>query len=295
MRIKPLIILIFLMSSGSFAENALKVSVEKNIKLAVPFKIIFQDAQGKEIISVSTSSFKNSEFEILKIVKKSPSSIELEIMPFSIGISTFPPLEFSDSSGKRSTPEIPIKIEPRFEKTDGKIKDIYPPLFFLNLKKMLLIFLILIAAWLAAKKLLRKKETNNSYVAQAIQDYRTPYEKALQEIQELEKKAEENFSPKEFYDSLSNIFRVYLAQRYYIDAPKMTTAESIKAFKNQINDYSLLASLRETLDIADLAKFAKFADSKSSALENSDKSKKLISRLEEIKLDKENKSAGENK
>ncbi len=271
------------------SQNAMKVSVEKDIKLAKPFKLIFQDASGKEIISVSTASFKSADFDILRIVKKAPDTVEMEAMPFAIGIATFPAVEFSDTEGKRFTPELPVKILPRFEKTDGKLRDIYPPFFFINIWKILFWLAVLAVLYAAFKKFSSRMPAVLSAAAAEDIDARTPYEKAMERIAVIEREAAVNFSAADFYDALSSAFRTYVAQRYMIGAPKMTTAEFLKAFKNEISDYSLLAGIRETLDIADLAKFAKFSHSLSCAMENSDRTKKLITRLEELKISREEK------
>lgn len=271
------------------SQNAVKLFVEKQIKLAKPFKLTLQDLSGKEILSVSTSSFKSTDFDILAIVKKAPDTIEIEVMPFAIGIATFPAIEFSNSDGKILTPQLPLKILPRFEKTDGKLRDIYPPLFFINIWKILFWLAILFILYAAFKKLISRKSKPRSVAAFDKIDTRTPYEKAMESIAIIEKEASVNFSAKDFYDAISLAFRTYLDQRYSIGAPKMTTAELLKDFKNEISDYNILAGIREALEISDLAKFARFSHSQSCAMENSDKVKKLITRLEDLKISQQEK------
>ncbi|GAB4030417.1 MAG: hypothetical protein Fur0012_06270 [Elusimicrobiota bacterium] len=277
-------------SIASAQENAFKVSVEKEVKLAVPFRIIIENLRGEPITAVSTESFKNADFELTRVARTGDNTLEIEAVPFALGISTFSPIEFSAGGEKRETPSIPIKILPYFEKTDGKIKEIYPPFFFMNPYKILFWLVLAAAAWFLAKRFLRKRAVSVQVISPNT-DTRTPYEKAIDEIHFLEESAKKNFVSKDFYDSLSDIFRMYLSQRYSVQAPKMTTQDCIKALKERFSDFTILGRVRETLDIADLAKFARYSDSLESALNNSSAVSRLLSKLEEMILEEERKKA----
>ncbi len=289
---KSLFICLFLTMPLVSQENAFKVSVEKNIKLASQFRIIVESLKGGPIVSISTESFNNKDFELLKVSKTSDRTLEIDAIPFAIGISTFPPIDFYCDGEKKQTPSILLKIEPYFSKTDGKIKDIYPPLFFLNIYKLIFWILLALALFFLIKKFLSKRSI--SHFDQNVKvETRTPYEKALYEISELEKKAKENFIPKEFYDELSDIFRNYISDRYNINAPKMTTQDSMKALRDNFKDFTILSRIRETLDIADLAKFARYSDSIENAVKNLASVKDLISNLEELKIEEEREKINE--
>lgn len=289
---KCFLVLFVFFSSSMAQENAFKVSVEKEVKLAVPFRIIIENLRGGPITSVSTESFKNADFELTRVARTADNALEIEAIPFAIGISTFSPIEFSAGGEKRQTPSIPIKILPYFNKTDGKIKEIYPPFFFINPYKLLFWLILAAAAWFLAKRFLKKRNVSAQVISPNT-DNRTPYEKAIYEIHFLEEAAKNNFVSKDFYDSLSNIFRLYLAQRYGVQAHKMTTQDCMRALKERFSDFAILGRIRETLDIADLAKFARYSDSLDSALNNSGTVSRLLANLEEIKLEEERKKAAE--
>lgn len=91
-------------------------------------------------------------------------------------------------------------------------------------------------------------------------------------IEELERvhaeKLWQSNKHKQYYTRLTDIIRGYIDERYGIDAPEMTTDQTIAALaaSSDVSD-SLRATLRELLSTADYVKFAKYTPS---AMENED-------------------------
>ncbi|MBK8079585.1 MAG: hypothetical protein IPK25_04440 [Saprospiraceae bacterium] len=88
---------------------------------------------------------------------------------------------------------------------------------------------------------------------------KSAYEIALEKLNELEaSKMWETSDPKDFQTSLTFILREYIKNRFDIDAPEMTTHETIETLKtNNLVDAVLLNSVRNILSVSDLVKFAK--------------------------------------
>jgi hypothetical protein len=68
---------------------------------------------------------------------------------------------------------------------------------------------------------------------------------------------------KAFYSELSEILRVYIEGRTFIDALEMTTREMLAALHEQMADEEAIERLREVSETADLVKFAKFMPTES--------------------------------
>jgi hypothetical protein len=63
---------------------------------------------------------------------------------------------------------------------------------------------------------------------------------------------------KKFFSDLSQIFRTYLENRYFINALEETSDEILRDMKNKIAQEKLINNLRQVLTLSDLVKFAKY-------------------------------------
>lgn len=85
-----------------------------------------------------------------------------------------------------------------------------------------------------------------------------PHIKALKALEELAlQKLWQEGKVKEYYSGISEILRVYLDERFRIDAPEMTTDEIMYALRRADIMNELKDKLRDILVLADLVKFAK--------------------------------------
>jgi hypothetical protein len=62
---------------------------------------------------------------------------------------------------------------------------------------------------------------------------------------------------KDYHSGISDILRVYIEERYSINAPEMTTDEIMYAMRRTVVPENLKEKLRQILVLADLVKFAK--------------------------------------
>ncbi|MEO6305196.1 MAG: hypothetical protein ABIP51_18700 [Bacteroidia bacterium] len=64
---------------------------------------------------------------------------------------------------------------------------------------------------------------------------------------------------KEYYSSISDAVRLYIEERFNVNALESTTDEIMKAFRTQVVDKLSKEKLEQTLTLSDLVKFAKLA------------------------------------
>ncbi len=62
---------------------------------------------------------------------------------------------------------------------------------------------------------------------------------------------------KEYYSSISEAVRLYIEERFNVNALESTTDEIMKAFRTQVVDKQSKEKLEQTLTLSDLVKFAK--------------------------------------
>jgi len=291
---KKLLPILFLFCGSAGAQTVLfKVEKPKEAKLAERFRLEYRlEYQGDFEIKISTEKLSNSDFQLLGITKEGESAFALEVIPFNIGVSTFPSLEFSlisvAASYKAKSPEIPIDIKPFFEdKGDEKLIDIYPPFRFTNwLKWLLLAALLAPAAWLIYKKLAGGTAGFISGTP-AAPDNRTPYQKAMDEISALLRaNLPEKGEIGVFYISLSDILRNYIEREFLIQANHMTTHDLVKSLKGTFHDIKDLIYTREFLDDCDLVKFAKHTPGTGEIHGDVERLKRLIDLLDGISAKK---------
>lgn len=85
------------------------------------------------------------------------------------------------------------------------------------------------------------------------------HSKALQNLKEIEiQKLWQKDKTKEYYLAISEVLRVYLENRFYVNALETTTDEILDNMKLANDNTSLNHKLKELLQQCDLAKFAKF-------------------------------------
>lgn len=84
------------------------------------------------------------------------------------------------------------------------------------------------------------------------------HEKALQEIERIRtEKLSHSEDAKGYYTALTDVIRVYMNERYGINATEMTSYEILDSLKS-VQDSESLLELKDLLSTADLVKFAKF-------------------------------------
>ncbi|MCG2726290.1 MAG: hypothetical protein L6420_08590 [Elusimicrobia bacterium] len=279
---------------------SLSPSIE-NIKLAQPFKLIFEISQSSysKNIKIDITEQDTQPFEIISIKElgiETPQDknlankkFEFNIIPFEIGIATFPALSWSfqneeEKTFKFKSPAITIDILPYLKKEDKDVRDIYPPFQFFSIWKAIIIFIIIAAIIAVAIAIIRKK--NISLIPKTkMKDIKTPYQKAMENIRILAaSKLWTEGKQKKFYIRLSDILRLYIMDEFSIVAPLMTTNTLLKKLKASNDDIELLIKVKKLLQFSDLVKFAKFKPSDTEKDRDIAASKEIIESFHSYRL-----------
>lgn len=290
---KNIFIIFFLCFSQLYAQKiSFNITKPKEVKLAESFYLEYSLTNPDNVsIFISTQTLENSDFHLVKIIKEKKNEndvFKLELIPFNIGISTVPALEFV-FSGKNisytaNSPEIPIEVKPLFDIKELKIKDIYPPFQFIDwLKILALLLIIFLIAYLIYRKI-KKDMANKPEIFSSSQiENKTPYQAAMDEISKLlnsDLLSRGEF--KLFYSQLSDILRIYLEREFSIQAMYMTTKDIMKNISNIITEIKDVLQLREFLDRCDAVKFAKYIPEQKEIQEDIEKLKHLLNAFDRI-------------
>lgn len=300
--IKPILFFgaLFFCLSGvnSYGGETIKYSIApsiEQIKLAQPFRITFEIDKNTlyKNLKIDTEKQDTEPFEIISIKEltsktetapQKTKKFEFSIIPFDIGIATFPALSwsFQNEEGeifRLKSPAITINILPYTKKTDKDVRDIHPPFEFFSIAKTIMIFLIIALIIAAIIYLVRKK---SAPIIQRIKSRKekTPYQKALKNIRLLKASGLwEEGKQKKFYVRLSDILRIYIMDEFSITAPLMTTNTLLKHLKTENQDIDLLIKVKKLLQFSDLVKFAKLKPSNEEGYEGLEASKEIIERF----------------
>jgi len=200
------------------------------------------------------------------------TSLVLDARLFAPGTVETPPLNITvaDDAGQLSevvAPPITVTISSVLVEGDTDLRDIKPQaeLPFATLWPwiaggLLVLFLLGAGAWLWRAR--RKR------LALALVDNRLPHEKALDELERIEKLGlPEKGRFKEHYTLVSECIRHYIGQTYDIPVIERTTAEIQTSLKATTIKPAVASHFLALLDESDLVKFSKFKPDVASAHE----------------------------
>ncbi|MDD6211502.1 MAG: hypothetical protein PUB21_12980 [Bacteroidales bacterium] len=180
------------------------------------------------------------------------------------------------------------------------IKGVWKPAFVLSDYLLwiiipLIIILLCVAAYFIYKYM---KKRNEGRKVIAPEKLIPPHEKALTELNKIkEEKIWSQGRTKEYYTQLTDVLRVYIDERFHIDAMEMTTSELLSYIKGVPEAQPILDKLKSILSVADLVKFAKYVplfDENESSLQNAYlivESTKVIPKVPDEDENKEDDSA----
>ena len=117
---------------------------------------------------------------------------------------------------------------------------------------------VLAAAILLVIRWYRRRQTNQPQGLQKAEPKLPPHILALQELETLRQQHLcETSREKEYYTRLTDILRLYMEQRFGIDAPEMVSDEIIDALKSLNRSDIEYTQVQKILQTADMVKFAK--------------------------------------
>jgi hypothetical protein len=189
----------------------------------------------------------------------------LVITSFDSGYYAIPPFAFylnNDTSKPLLTEALLLQVQGMKVDTSLAIKDIKKPLNtpfdwheliplfkWIALAVALLTLLVLIV-----RRLVKKRKQAPAPVKKTI----PPHLLALQNLERLrEDKLWQNGKTKEYHSTLTDIVRLYIEQRFRINALEQTTDEIIRSFRSVPILAENKSRLKQIFELADLVKFAK--------------------------------------
>ncbi len=217
------------------------------------------------------------EIEVRRIVTLDTTDIgnnlrrirhEMIIQSFDSGDYVIPELRYAIGSDtvlgdKLALRVIPVDVD-RME-TINPNADVQPgdsrwydflPAFLVDYWEWILLSIVVIIAVIAAFIIFRKKGVKKIFTAPKPK--LSPYEVAIRDLMSLkEKNLCAAGAEKEYYTDLTDILRVYLQNRFGINAMEMTTSQITDALNR--NEETRLPNrlMKQILEIADFVKFAK--------------------------------------
>lgn len=190
---------------------------------------------------------------------------QFTLTSFDSGTYVIPSIHFFDSDSVliASTQPIQLRVNTLRVDTALAIKDIKPPLNVpITLKEILpfilmgvLIIVIIVLLILVILKIKRKQP-----ILPKIKEkvHLPAHVIALKELESLRlKKLWQQGEYKLYYSTLTNILRVYLENRWNIQAMEMVSYEIITALHQQKIEQYLIDKIKYTLHHSDMVKFAK--------------------------------------
>jgi hypothetical protein len=117
------------------------------------------------------------------------------------------------------------------------------------------LILLLLLIGLIIVLVLRKKNKGYFFTPPQVLP---PHVRALQELDKLRAgKIWQQGREKEFYTKITDILRVYMFERYRINAMEMTSGEILVEIRKRSEEDSIYNNLVQILSVADMVKFAK--------------------------------------
>ena len=217
---------------------------------------------GVEIVTVTEPDTTDIGNNLLQIKR------DLIIQSFDSGDYILPPIVYMRGTDSIKTDELALGVYPvdvshmetinpdaDIEKGDSRWWD-FLPAFIVDYWEWILIFLVVVGAGLYAWLKLRKREIKNLF--RAPEPKLSPYEVAVRDLSDLKSR---NLCAggmeKEYYTRLTDILRIYLQDRFGINAMEMTSSQIMRTLESRDEMKMSARLMRQILEIADFVKFAK--------------------------------------
>lgn len=193
---------------------------------------------------------------------------DIEVFAFDSATLYIPPFRFACGGDTLLSASLALKVVVPFDvEVDPEkfcdIKGVMTPRFVLwDYAAWVLWPLAVLLAVVGVVLLVRRLARRRRAVAEepAPVSVVPPHVAALEALEALDgRKLWQNGQSKRYHTELTDILRTYIARRFGVAAPEMTTDEIIDSlFELAETQKSSLASLRQVLTLADLVKFAKY-------------------------------------
>lgn len=224
-----------------------------------PEQLIIPEIEVSEIVALDTIDLGNS----LRQVNR-----DVIIQSFDSGEYIIPAIKYLSGKDTLKSNELAMKVFPvnvshletinpiaDVEDIESKWYDFLPD-FIIDYWVWILLLIVIIIVTIVVIVLLHKKELPNPF--KKIVPKLSPYEAAMLGLNNLkEQNLCNNGQEKEYYTSLTDILRIYLQDRFGINAVEMTTTQINRALNENPETKSHKEMIRQILEVADFVKFAK--------------------------------------
>lgn len=187
---------------------------------------------------------------------------ELIITSFDSGMVAIPPLTITVGSKLYATDSIPIEVSYAQLDISKDYRDIKEIVEVPKPAWMAWIPWIIGAATLIAIGIivyLLRKPKQPALTPQPVQPKQSPYEEALQALEELRKQGWlQNGEVKAYYSRLNDILRVFMFRKLKVATLEKTNGELIAQLRQMAIDKESFNQLVNALQIADFVKFARY-------------------------------------
>ncbi|HQB20478.1 MAG TPA: BatD family protein [Bacteroidales bacterium] len=237
----------------------LRLSITADLQSNILFPTLKDTAiQGFEIIHYENIKIDTQENALFY-------SQNFTLTSFDSGTYLIPPIQFynTDSILLAETQAIQIKVNTLDVDTTQAIKDIKPPLSVPLTWKEIYPYLIIgaIAALLVLLIIFLIKRIKIRKKPQVVEKQKPSLPAHIIALEALEKlrlkKLWQQGEIKQYYSELTDILRIYIENRWDIQAMEMVSSEIIESLNLQLNNHELVEKINIALSHADLVKFAK--------------------------------------
>jgi hypothetical protein len=236
------------------------IEVEQPKNVIVNFPILADSLTSKiEIVKASPADTTRSDNNL--IIRKKYLITSFDSGYYKIPAYKFP-FSLNNVTDTLTSQELYLTVNTLPVDTAKEIMDIKPvmstPFSFKEIKKELLIgFVILIAIALIIWVLIRQKKNKPLFAPKKIKE--PAHVVALRDLDKLRaEKLWQNNQIKTYYTRITDILRVYILERFGINAMEMTSDEILSTLEHELNtDMELKSSFTKLLQLADMVKFAK--------------------------------------
>lgn len=287
MKRRFLYVVLFLLLSGSFhVLNAQQVSVKASIdsthiligdqlklllEIEKPKNLNVQFPQVPDTFSTKIEVINRSKIDTVKLDDKDREKLtqSLMITSFDSGRYQIPPFYFRMKNGQlldsAATRELMFQVHGmKIDTTKGPvdIKSVYAaPVTLKEVMPYILAVILIAALGFFVFYYLKKRKKNAPLFAKPEKPADPAHVIALRELDRIRgQKLWQQEKLKQYYSEVSDTVRIYIQNRFDIQAMEQTSSETIGFFKQNSNlvDGKTLDQLQHILSLADLVKFAKY-------------------------------------
>ena len=245
---------------GEQTKVRLEVSLDAKQKLQLP---VLSDTlvRGVEILDIA-----KPDTQLLNAGKRMLVKQEYTVTSFDSALYFLPPFEVLVNDQAYRSKALALKVY------SVPVDTLHPDQFFgpKSIREVSILwedidgligFILLLMAISVVSYYLYKRLKDNKPIIRKIkvEPKLPPHLQALKEIEEI--KGQKNLQmsdPKAYYTELTDVLRVYMAERFGFNAMEMTSTEIIEHLK-EADDQQSISELKELFMTADLVKFAKHA------------------------------------